>query len=260
MTTKNAAKTAQMKDTQAAAKKVKARGVEPYKHESKIDPSDPFGLHAESKGVDTTASGVVESGSLSSSTTGDSNMEQTTETAKTKAELDAEKAKAKIAAKEAKMAEAAKRKEEAEARKAEKAKAKADAIAARAAAKEAGQRSEATDSMKTLAERVKSGQYVKGANGQLRSNDELAVFMDTIDPPKTVAFLLAVLGVENTYTHLNYGQQSMNLRNRLRGAMRKDAGPKLADLEKVRDEGGFKFVPPAPKAPKAEEPVAEATA
>ncbi len=77
-----------------------------------------------------------------------------------------------------------------------------------------------TGSMLALAEKVKSGEYVKSATGQLRSNDALAVLLDTV-PPSGVIKLAKALELPGEYSHLNVGQQSMNYRNRMRGALKK---------------------------------------
>jgi hypothetical protein len=79
-----------------------------------------------------------------------------------------------------------------------------------------------TGSMLALADRVKSGAYIKGATGQLRSDDELAQTLDGVGPNGVIELAKHVLGVEaNPYTALNVGQQSMNFRNRMRGAIKK---------------------------------------
>ena len=77
-------------------------------------------------------------------------------------------------------------------------------------------------SMLALADRVKSGAYVKGLTGQLRSNDELAIALDGVGPNSVIQLAKHVLAIEeNPYTKLNVGQQSMNFRNRMRGAIKK---------------------------------------
>ena len=76
-------------------------------------------------------------------------------------------------------------------------------------------------SMLALADRVKEGAYVKGVTGQLRSNDELAQILDGVTPNGVIQTAKAVLALDmNPYSHLNVGQQSMNLRNKMRGALR----------------------------------------
>ena len=160
----------------------------------------------------------------------------------TKQDQDAAAAAEKIAAKEAKLAaeiakadkkaaaEIAKAEKAAAAEiaKAEKAKAAADAKAAKAAevaaAKEAKAkaRAEAGEGKKLgdLVERAKTV-YVKGANGQLHSGDELATALADVPADKIVPLIVGLFNEPNKYAHLNYGQQSMNYRNRLRGAIRK---------------------------------------
>ena len=129
-------------------------------------------------------------------------------------------------------AEAKRLKEEAKAAKTAAAdKVKAEKAAARAESKAARETrlgalaadgKNYTGSMLALADRVKTGHYVVGATGQLRSNDELALALDGISPTDVVRIGLDMLKIEeNPYTKLNIGQQSMNLRNRMRGAIKK---------------------------------------
>jgi hypothetical protein len=312
---KNVAATTKAKEVKAAAKKVAAKGVKPYKHEGTTTgrsssaesnteevgradqfeageiknpptPASPFGAFAISQltartGVDSRPAGVVESGFPST------NQESTMEATKTKQELDAEKAKAKIAAKAEKQAAADKKKADALAEREAKIKARDEAaakrkaereaaIAAHAAANPPGEGRERTylGPMLALSDRVKSGAYVKGLNGQLRSTDEVAMLFDPVPAAKTVPLLLAIFQtVVNEYAAkgLNYGQQSMNLRNKLRGALRKGLevnGTKLTIdyCKSVRDDGGFataeadaaEKVAKKVKAPKVEEAVAAA--
>lgn len=280
---KNGAAQAKSKEVKEAAKKVAAKAP-PYKHKPALGTDEQgasdhaadasaFGAFAQSQlagGVDNDSRGVVESnpGNVAGDLKG---------TTMTQQEKDAAAAQAKIAEKEAKQKAAAEKKaaKEAEAtekkaaKEAEKKKREEERAAAKAAREAAGVK-ESTESMKALSERVKSGTYVKGRNGQLRSSDPLALVLETVAVEKMVTFLLAVLGLaENPYASLNYGQQSMNLRNRLRGAIRKGAevnGEKLTVevIAAKRDAMGVTYVPPTPKAPKApkaetptEEPKAE---
>lgn len=146
------------------------------------------------------------------------------EKAAKKAEEIAAIAKAKQDAKDAKAKIAADKKAAAEAAKAEKAEAKAVAKAERDAriAELAASGKTYTGSMLSLADKVKQGVYVKGASGQLRSNDDLALALDGVAPTNVVRIGLDLLKLEeNPYAKLNVGQQSMNLRNRLRGAIKK---------------------------------------
>ena len=147
----------------------------------------------------------------------------------TKQEIAAEKAQAKIAAKAEKLAarEAAKAEKEAAklakvtATKEEREAAKAERQARLAALNPDGTR-KYVGSMLALADRVKEGVYVKGVTGQLRSNDELAQILDGVTPNGVIQTAKAVLALDaNPYSHLNVGQQSMNLRNKVRGALRK---------------------------------------
>lgn len=148
-------------------------------------------------------------------------IEKTKADLKAKADAEkAEKAKAKEAAKAEKDKIAAAKKEERAAAKAER--------EARMAELAAGKNY--TGSMLALAERVKSGAYVKGSNGQLRTTDELAVALDGIGATDVVRIGLDLLKLEdNPYIKLNIGQQSMNLRNRMRGAIKKNT-LKISDI------------------------------
>lgn len=193
-----------------------------------------------------------------------------------KAKIAAEKAQAKADAKAQKEAQAkakkdeadklkaeakAKRETEAAARKAEREKKQAEAIEARKAA--AGTAEGARErtyfgSMTTLADRVKSGQYVKSVSGSLRCGDDLAVALDSVPPKNVIQLGMLALELEtNPYAHLNVGQQSMNLRNKMRGAIK--AGKLTLDkVKELRDAHGL-VVEPAPKAPRATaKPAAEA--
>lgn len=159
---------------------------------------------------------------------------------KTPQELKTEAAQAKIAEKAAKKAAADAKKAEREAAKAEKEAAssltkeereakKAERLARIEALKAEGKNY--TGSMLSLADRVKQGVYVKGATGQLRSNDELAQALDTVTPTGVIQLAKHVLALEaNPYSHLNVGQQSMNLRNKMRGAITK----KVLTIEQVK--------------------------
>ena len=146
----------------------------------------------------------------------------------TKQEIAAEKALAKIAAKAEKTAarEASKAEKAATqlakmtATKEEREAAKSQRQARFAALNPDGTR-KYIGSMLALADRVKEGAYVKGVTGQLRSNDELAQILDGVTPNGVIQTAKAVLALDmNPYSHLNVGQQSMNLRNKMRGALR----------------------------------------
>jgi hypothetical protein len=274
---KNVAAKVKSNEVKAAEKKVKAKGIAPYKHESlevvptpdtsqdfEVTSEEPastqpsaFGAFAmDQLGVDRPVPPMVKSKFSPTKPTGD-----TMEATKTKQELDAEKAQAKMATKAEKERIAAEKKAAAQAEREAKIKARDEAMALRKAEREAAIAKAAEagadkpervrtyiGSMLALAERVKSGVYVKGTNGQLRSDDEVARALDPVPPQKVVPLLLEVLKLaENPYAGLNYGQQSMNLRNKLRGAVRK--GLKVSEdpevivtidyIKQVRDDGGY---------------------
>ncbi len=150
---------------------------------------------------------------------------------------------------------AAAKKEAAEAAKAEKLAAKLATIQAanvttkeeREAAKaaraarlaELGDGRKYAGAMLALADRVKLGLYVKGSTGQLRSTNELAEVLDAVPVDNVIRLAKIVLGLgENPYVHLNVGQQSMNLRNKMRGAISKGT----LTIEAIREcieENGF---------------------
>lgn len=229
------------------------------------------------QGVDTPPAGVVQSVSdgkiATDSTTGETKM--TTEAPKVRdraaeaakdaenaahnAKLKQEKADAAAKAKAEKTEAAAKTKAERDAKleteRQAKAKAKEERDAAASAKKaerdaERAKLVEGTDrkytgTMLALAERVRSGAYVKSMTGQLRSNDELAQALDAVPPSNVVKLAMEVLGVDvNPYEHLNIGQQSMNFRNKLRGAIRKEVEVKgvkvtLDRVKEVRDANNY---------------------
>lgn len=146
--------------------------------------------------------------------------------ADTEAKAKATAAAQEVAAAKAKAkADAAAVKAKEQADKAAERKAKADAKAAERAERVAALQANGkkyVGSMLVLADRVKAGAYVKGTTGQLRSNDELAIALDGVGPDGVVSVAKFVLGIEdNPYTALNIGQQSMNFRNRMRGAIKK---------------------------------------
>lgn len=176
-----------------------------------------------------------------------------------KAEREAAKA-AKLAEKEAAKAE---REAAAAAKKAEReaaATAKAEARAAAKAEREA-RLAELGPQGKMAALRDAKKSYVKSATGQLRSTDELAEALDAVPPTNVVKLALQVLALDaNPYERLNVGQQSMNLRNKLRGAIR-HGRVTIADVIAARDAGAFALTAEQlvkkPRATKAEEPAAE---
>lgn len=140
---------------------------------------------------------------------------------KAKAEQKVRDDAAKAEKQAAKDAKAAAKKVEQEAKAAVRATAKAEREARLAALAAEGKNY--TGSMLALADRVKQGVYVVGATGQLRSNDELAQALDGVSATDVIRVGLDCLKIEaNPYVKLNVGQQSMNLRNRMRGAIKKE--------------------------------------
>ncbi len=242
-------------EMKAAEKVIKARGVRKPKHVPQVTADTQVDAQA-AEGVDTASSTMVNSGFSIFNQQDQTPMEATTEVAtdqpateitKTKAERDAEAALAKIAAKAAKQAEAEARKQKREAEKAEKEARKAERAAKAEANKEQRKKLAAelvesgrkyTGSMLALAERVKAGAYVKSMTGQLRSTDELAVALDAVPPANVVHLGCLLFEESNKYAALNVGQQSMNYRNRMRGAIK--AGKFTLDhLKEVRDAHGL---------------------
>jgi len=79
-----------------------------------------------------------------------------------------------------------------------------------------------TGPMLKLRERLKAGKYQKAANGQPCCGDLIATIFGTLKPEDTIRACVIALGIgHNPYTHLNIGQQSMNLRNRVRNAYKR---------------------------------------
>ncbi len=221
------------------------------KHARHVKPSNTEAAPAEAP-LDTTSGGAVQSGfsifnqtPVKESLMSAQDAEKMTTTAEerkaqiaaAKAERDAVKAanataKAELAAEKlaAKEAKAAAKAEAAAA----KAQARADAKAEREARMaELGPQS----TMSALRDAKKN--YVKSATGLLRSNDDLAQALDAVTATNVVPMALALLQLEhNPYARLNVGQQSMNLRNRLRGALKKGLIT-IAQVVEVRDAGGY---------------------
>ena len=196
---------------------------------------------------------VVQSNSIFSNIAKELTMEHTTEAKpkKTQAEREAE-TQARIAKKEAAQAEKQAKKEAAAAAKREKleaAEAKKAEREAAAAAKKAEKQAKLeamkaegkgyVGSMLSLTDRVKQGAYVKGLNGQLRSSDALAVALEACPPENVIKLALEALEFEiNPYVALNTGQQSMNLRNKMRGAIK--AGTLTIErVREIRDQHGY---------------------
>lgn len=63
--------------------------------------------------------------------------------------------------------------------------------------------------------------YVKAANGIQCNGDEIATSLGNLSRPDVISACMSLLNLEsNPYAHLNPGQQSMNLRNKLRHAVK----------------------------------------
>lgn len=77
--------------------------------------------------------------------------------------------------------------------------------------------------MLLLRERSKRGAYQRAKNGQPSCGDDLAQILGQLKPEFVIRACLIALDVPtNPYLHLNIGQQSMNLRNKLRGALKRE--------------------------------------
>lgn len=257
------------KEFNTAAKTLAKRGVTRPKHIPAPVSSDP----TDKRGIDGQPDSVVESGFSIFNQTGAPEMAKTPKTqaavatasttpvnAETRAASD-EKIKADIAAKSAAKELAAKEKAEKTAalvaKRESEAKARADAAAAREAKAaenkavreaKAAQLAESgrtyTGSMLALADRVKAGVYVKSLTGQLRSTDALAEALDAVPAENVVKLGTTLFNEPNKYTSLNIGQQSMNYRNRLRGAIKKGLEVNgnvitLDLIKQVRDANGL---------------------
>ena len=78
-----------------------------------------------------------------------------------------------------------------------------------------------TGPMLALRQRAKSGAYVKAVNGNPCCSDRLAALCGAYPREAVVRGLLKALSLDfNPYVHLNPGQQSMNLRNKARVALK----------------------------------------
>lgn len=230
-----------------ATKKAASKGITKPKHKPTVaEAQQPNTEEAEAEGVDTTSSGMLHSGfSVFNQPLKENTMTETTTPKPPQATLDKEATvKAKIEAKAAKLAAAAEAKAKREAKAAEK-KAAREARAQETQAQREARAAELKEAGKTyvgsmlaLADRVKQGLYVKSATGQLRSTDALAEALDAVPPENVVKLGTMLFGEENKYAALNIGQQSMNYRNRMRGAIKKGTFT-LADVTAKVEEHGF---------------------
>lgn len=79
-----------------------------------------------------------------------------------------------------------------------------------------------TGPMRALRDRVKAGAYTKAANGQPSCGDDVAQILGTLEPVEVIKACMVAMDLDtNPYPHLNIGQQSMNLRNKLRGQLKR---------------------------------------
>ena len=142
----------------------------------------------------------------------------------TTAQIAAEINDLQAAARRADYAARAKKAAETRARKAAEAAEAAAREEAEKATEEATEATEAPAKTKTpymgpmLALRSAAKHYVKG----LHCGDEIATAFSGLKSEATIEACITALGLGfNPYTHLNIGQQSMNLRNRIRAAYKK---------------------------------------
>jgi hypothetical protein len=91
--------------------------------------------------------------------------------------------------------------------------------------------------MLALRDRTKRGLYVRQPNGQPACGDEIATILGVLTPTMVIRACIAAMALPgNPYAHLNIGQQSMNLRNKLRGAMKRGEFGMGVLREAVEDE------------------------
>lgn len=94
--------------------------------------------------------------------------------------------------------------------------------------------------MLRLRERLAEGAYSKAVNGNPCCGDMVAIKLGTLKPAQVIrACLIAMNLPANPYTHLNIGQQSMNLRNKLRGCLKREEfgfGVVAEAVEQVMEE------------------------
>ena len=181
----------------------------------------------EGSGIDTTPEPVVQSGFSAFNPTIPEGTPMNEEVKPDTAAAEKEAAKAAKAAQLATEKEAAYQKRVAaiaarDAKTAEAAKAKAEKVAARKAATAEKLAAGSDGAMAAL--RAAKDRYVVGANGRMRSSDDIALLFDAVEPVDVIAICMQALSITiDPYPLLNVGQKSMNLRNKLRGAVRKGA-------------------------------------
>lgn len=94
-------------------------------------------------------------------------------------------------------------------------------------------------SMLRLRERMAEGAYQKAVNGQPCCGDRIATLLGSLAPAQVIqACIIAMALPSNPYSHLNVGQQSMNLRNKLRGCFKREEfgfGVLVEAVEQIQD-------------------------
>ena len=95
-------------------------------------------------------------------------------------------------------------------------------------------------SMIRLRERMAEGAYQKAVNGQPCCGDRVATLLGSLAPAQVIrACIVAMALPANPYSHLNVGQQSMNLRNKLRGCFKREEfgfGVLVEAVEQIQDD------------------------
>lgn len=95
-------------------------------------------------------------------------------------------------------------------------------------------------SMIRLRERMAEGAYQKAVNGQPCCGDRVATLLGSLAPAQVIrACIVAMALPTNPYSHLNVGQQSMNLRNKLRGCFKREEfgfGVLVEAVEQIQDD------------------------
>lgn len=229
------------KSIKAATKKAAEKGITKPKHKPAEPPPETE--------VDTPAEAVVQSGfsvfnqppKEPTVSKPEKSTKQATDPAllaQAKAEREA-KAAAEKQRKEAEKAEKAAERARAKAEKEAAAKAeKTEKAAERAAAREA-KATTMGDAAPMAALRSAKDSYVRASNGRMRSTDAVASAFDKLEPAEAIAVSMQVLQLsENPYTRLNVGQQSMNLRNKVRAAIRQGRIT-IEALTDTVENGGF---------------------
>ena len=94
--------------------------------------------------------------------------------------------------------------------------------------------------MLRLRERLAEGAYQKAPNGQPCCGDQVATLLGTLAPAAVIRACIVAMNLPaNPYAHLNVGQQSMNLRNKLRGCFKREEfgmGVLIEAVEQIQEE------------------------